>query len=262
MVAPLDSGLFGRLQVHDLAPEAGALDPAAVHPHQHLRPVRGLGAAGTGVHDDDGVLGVVRVVEHVAQLQVVEPPRQDCGLLLELGQGLAVPFGRGQLVQLGEVAQLTVQLFPGLELILDVARLPGNGLGLLPVAPEVAAGHLRFDHGELLLLVVEVKDTPAAVPSVPCSPSGFPPAQAYRFSRVSEGKPGNRNTGPERVSPRWQLLMNCGGRGPVPESAAGSPIPGSGRTGASRRRVRPGSRTTAPLRTRRPCRGGTRRRAR
>ena len=68
----LEPGLFSRLVVEDLGLEALALGVAQVHPQQHLGPVLGLGAAGPGMDGQDGVAGIVRVVEQGPQLRFLE----------------------------------------------------------------------------------------------------------------------------------------------------------------------------------------------
>ena len=79
----LDPGLLALLGVDDVRPEAVALGPAEVHPQEHLRPVRGLGAAGAGADRQDRVLGVV-----------VAGEQQERPLALELGAEARRPRAR------------------------------------------------------------------------------------------------------------------------------------------------------------------------
>src|SRR5260370_36167293 len=59
-----DAGLVAVLDFVDFDFEVLALAPADIHAHEHLGPVLAFGAAGAGVHDDDGVEGVGLLGEH------------------------------------------------------------------------------------------------------------------------------------------------------------------------------------------------------
>ena len=55
----LDARLVPLLVVHDLIGKAVALGPAGVHAVEHLGPVLGLSAAGTGVDGQDHIGAVI-----------------------------------------------------------------------------------------------------------------------------------------------------------------------------------------------------------
>ena len=65
----LDARLFAVLIVVHLGLEALLLGPAQIHAHQHLGPVLALGAAGAGMHGDDGVQRVGLAAEHGARFE-------------------------------------------------------------------------------------------------------------------------------------------------------------------------------------------------
>src|SRR5437879_176912 len=68
----LDPGLVARLDIDDLAGEAVPLDPALIHPEQHIGPVARFGAAGAGVNYEKGVRTVELATEELEQLEVVK----------------------------------------------------------------------------------------------------------------------------------------------------------------------------------------------
>jgi hypothetical protein len=67
--------------------EALALGPADVHAHQHLGPVLGLGAAGAGVHGDDGVERVGLAGEHGLGFELFGELDERGDLAFEVGLG-------------------------------------------------------------------------------------------------------------------------------------------------------------------------------
>ena len=73
-----NSRFFSRKDIDYLSIKSPAFSPSQVHPQQHLSPILGLSAAGTGVDVEDGVPAVFRVGEHPLQFKNVEPLFSFC----------------------------------------------------------------------------------------------------------------------------------------------------------------------------------------
>ena len=118
-------GLF-----HHLGLEALALAVLQVLAQQHLRPVAGLGAAGAGLDVDEAVARVGRVVEHAAELELLDGRLELGGVGLDRAQAVEVAVGlrtsrtarccrRGSLLRWSIVSTTVV------ERLLLAARAPG-----------------------------------------------------------------------------------------------------------------------------------------
>jgi hypothetical protein len=75
-----DPRLVAGLKIDNTGFEPFCLHPSQVHAEQHLRPVLGLGAAGTGVDGDDGIVPIVVAVQHHIQGELVHPTTQIADL--------------------------------------------------------------------------------------------------------------------------------------------------------------------------------------
>ena len=90
-IAEAGLGAFGDGENLDV--ETPLVGPAVVHPHQHLGPVLGIGAALTGLDLADGITLVELTGEQRAHLELVEHRLERGGLLRDLGlEGLVVFF--------------------------------------------------------------------------------------------------------------------------------------------------------------------------
>jgi hypothetical protein len=133
----LDPGNLALGLLEDLDPEAPALGVLDVHPHQHLRPVLGLGAAGAGLDVDEAVRRIERVPEHPPELPLLDLGREAGGVALDRLQRRVVTFVAGELEELLRVAQAPVDggqaADDGVELLLLLAEL----LGALRIVPDL-----------------------------------------------------------------------------------------------------------------------------
>src|SRR5438477_12192121 len=77
-----NTDFFALLNVHGLRFETAALDPALVHPQQHVGPIARFGAARAGVNGEKGVGSIVLTRKELAQLEFLQLMNQ------------AVMFGR------------------------------------------------------------------------------------------------------------------------------------------------------------------------
>ncbi len=92
-----DARAVAFLAVGDHYAHLVALGPAQIHAQQHLRPILALGAAGPGMHGDNGALGVVLAGEEHLGFQLLQQFRVGLQLLRDLRFHL-LPFA-GELEQ-------------------------------------------------------------------------------------------------------------------------------------------------------------------
>jgi hypothetical protein len=127
---------------------------------QHFGPVLGLGAAGTGLDVEEGIVGVHGPREHAPELQVRH-------LALEVHQIgghrvhrrlVALLHRHGQ--QVGGVGEAGLHAVDGLDHQFQPRPLPAQGLGPLRIIPDLGVLEFQPDLGQTLLLVFIVKDTP------------------------------------------------------------------------------------------------------
>jgi hypothetical protein len=107
----LDAGGVARGFVLDRRLEALALGVLQVLAQQHAGPVAGLCAAGAGLQVQEAVARVGRLVEHAAELELLD----QCGQLgrclgLDGQQAVVVALVAAHLVQLGVVGELARQV--------------------------------------------------------------------------------------------------------------------------------------------------------
>ena len=148
-VLPLDSdrrGLhpcFTAFQyVKDVDLEAVSLRPAGIHTVEHLVPVLGLGAAGSGVEIEDSVVLIVLAGEQRSQRQSIHLVGERGKLRLDVGDHAFVVF-------LGSHIEHYLDVLGGLcELaVLFKSRLEGTGLledllRVFEIVPEAGLGGL------------------------------------------------------------------------------------------------------------------------
>jgi len=147
-----------------------ALGPAEVHPEEHLRPVRGLGAAGARGDRDHGVLGVVLAGEEEERPFPAKGPVQLRGLLLEVGLGLRIRGVLEEGDELQEVVGPFLEVAPEAYLVAEALGFPQDGLGTARVLPEVGFGTPGVERREAFFLGPEVKDAPRSTGSAPPGP--------------------------------------------------------------------------------------------
>ena len=132
----LDARLVAVLIVQNIVLIAVALRPAGVQTVQHLGPILRLGAAGTRLEVEDGVLAVVLAGKQGGQ---------TLGLhrLLHLVEALLALLQQGEVLRLvcqldeGQgVCVVTLQTLVGLDLALDAGGLLGHLLGKLHIVPK------------------------------------------------------------------------------------------------------------------------------
>ncbi len=156
----LDAGDLALGQLDDLGGEAVLVGPAQVHAQQHVGPVLGLGAAGTGLDVQVGVVGVHLAAEHAAELELLEDLAQAFDFGGDVVHGAFVVLLDRHVEQVAGVGQAAGQLIQGLDDLRQLRALAAEILGVLRVAPDVGVFEFAVYFDETIMLVIVVKDTP------------------------------------------------------------------------------------------------------
>jgi hypothetical protein len=110
------------------------LRPPQVHPHEHLRPVRGVGPADARAHREDRVALVVWTGELRLERRLRDLVGQGEELALEIGSDRRVLVERRKL---GEVCGAPLERLPALELLAEQRDTLEQALGVIAVVPDV-----------------------------------------------------------------------------------------------------------------------------
>jgi hypothetical protein len=201
---PLDPGLVAGEELVDLDVQALALGPPQVHAEQHLRPVLGFGATGTGVDRRDGIVLVVLAGEERRELESFDVDGELVDGPSEIPGHLGVALRREQFVHSPRVAEAAYEIVVAIELGADAGQPRGQLLCSSWVVPERRVGRLPFELGDLRAFAVDVKGTPlrrrCASPGRRDGPSG-----RSRLNRTDA-----RRTARERwgITPRRRVRPN------------------------------------------------------
>jgi hypothetical protein len=139
--------------------------PAEVHPEEHLRPVRGLGAAGAGADRQDRGLLVVLAREQELGPLAIEVPPEGLALTIALGDELGVSRFLDQLAEGLEVRRAGEEPGPQLDLGAEGVGFAKDLLRRPLVVPEGGRAGQALELGESLLSGWEVKDAPRSTGS-------------------------------------------------------------------------------------------------
>jgi len=161
----LDARGFTRGLVFDRGLEALAFGVLEVLAQQHAGPVLRLGTACAGLDVDEAVVGVGRVVEHPAELELLDLLAQFLGVVGDGLQARLVAFFLAHLVELGVVGQVTLQALDGQHHAVQRLLFLAQFLGLLGVVPDRRVFQRGVDRPQAFGFGIEVKDTSASRPS-------------------------------------------------------------------------------------------------
>ena len=132
-----DPAFFALLDVDRLAFEAAPLDPALIHPQQHVGPVARLRAAGAGMNRDECVRAIVFAGKKLPQLEFLEflhearMLRRD--FLFRRGPRRRIGFLRRQLLQRFKILPLALQFEHRIDQAAQARDLLDFALGALAV---------------------------------------------------------------------------------------------------------------------------------
>ena len=158
-VADLMPALVAILVVVHLGLEALPLGPAEIHAEKHLGPVLALGAAGAGMHGDDGVERVGFAVEHGAGFELFSECGEGLDVALEIGKNVFAFAGE---FEVGfDVAGAAHEFLIVGDHRFEALAVAHDGLAGGGVVPQSRIGELGFYVGEFPADASRVKDTPA-----------------------------------------------------------------------------------------------------
>ncbi len=166
--AELDRGAFdaGHLAFGDFdqfGGKAGVLTPAQIHAQQDIGPVLRLGAAGTGLDIDKGVLIVHRPGEHALELQ----PFEMFLLLVQIGNDRInrgfILFLDGHFQQFVGLIEFPGQFGNGVDDLFQMGPLAAQFLGMVGVVPDIRVFKFPANFSQPFLFGIEVKDTPSGL---------------------------------------------------------------------------------------------------
>jgi hypothetical protein len=138
---------------------AAAFGPALIHAEEHVGPVAGFGAAGTGVDGEVGVAAVEGAGKHEVKLVAGECGEQVFVFLLNFLMAGGVAFFFGHLDEDFEVLGAGVETGEGFDAAFDAVDLVDDFAGVALVVPEARGGHAFFELRKLAGLAWDVKDT-------------------------------------------------------------------------------------------------------
>ena len=133
------SGLVALLIVHNLVGEAVAFRPAGIHPVEHLAPVLGFGAAGTGLEAHHGVVFVIMAGEQGFQAAGLHGLRQRGKAGFQLLQHGVVVLFLCHLADGHQVVPVRQHFLVMLDLALDLTGFDNNFLAFIRVVPEAGS---------------------------------------------------------------------------------------------------------------------------
>ena len=160
------------LNPHDLAGQGvqnarlkpAPLGPARVHPHQHLRPIRGFRAPCARVDGQNRVVAILGIAQHILQFERVQCPPHLGQLGGDFGQGLGIAFFAREFKQHVQIPDLPIQFLPAVDpVLLGIAGVDDLLRGF-PVVPKIRHAHPLFKFGDFCAALHHVKDTSRAHP--------------------------------------------------------------------------------------------------
>jgi len=149
-------GLFDKLGL-----ETAPLRPAQIHAQQHGRPILRLGAAGSGLNFEEGVVGIHLTRKHAPELKLADLAFHRPEVGGDHRDHADIVFVTREIQELGDVAQARVDVPEGVDHRLQARALAPQLLGALRLVPDVGLLKLAIDLGQPLFLEVAVKDTPS-----------------------------------------------------------------------------------------------------
>ena len=155
-----DTGLVTFLVVQRFPSVAVTLRPAGIHPIEHLAPVLGLGAAGTGVELENNVVCVILTGEQRGHTDLFDLGFQRGELCFQFFQDLFILRLLAHLAQGGQILPGAHEFLEAVELVLKLLQAGLHLLRALQIVPEAVLRGLILQTGGLLSHSVDVKGVP------------------------------------------------------------------------------------------------------
>src|SRR5438067_45055 len=131
----LQARLLAGGTVEELRTEPAALGPAEVHPDEHLRPVRGVGAADAGADREECGTLVVGPTELGLEARLRDLELQRAKVRSEVPRDAGILIGERQ--HLGDLGGTLPKAVPTLDAAAGGVQLPERRLRALPIGPEI-----------------------------------------------------------------------------------------------------------------------------
>ena len=136
-----DTRLVAGRRVDDLRAIPVTLGPAQVHAHEHLRPVRGVGATDASADREHRVALVVRAGELRLERGFVDLLGQRAEVALKVGVHRRIVRQRREL---GEIVDPPPEAVPSLDACAHQADALQDGLRALAIVPEIGTRRIRL----------------------------------------------------------------------------------------------------------------------
>ena len=136
------------------------LTPAQVHAQQHLGPVLRLGAPGTRLDIEEGIVGVEFTGEHPPKLELGHAVFEVVDVRGDSIHRFGIALFHRHLEQIGAIGEPGLQLIHVQDDAFEHRPFLTEGLGPFLVVPDVRVFEFAQHLGQALLLGLVVKDTP------------------------------------------------------------------------------------------------------
>ena len=140
-----NTGHFRFGYFHQFAFKPVRFNPAQVHTQQHVGPVLGFGAAGTGLNFHVAVAGVQFAGEHTAEFQRFQFFLQGGQFSADVVNGRLVVFFHRHIQQVTGIAEAVVEGVDGFYHRFQRRALFAQLLGAFGVVPHIALRQFVFD---------------------------------------------------------------------------------------------------------------------
>ena len=134
--------------------------PARIHAYEHLCPVLGFRAAGTGVEGQDGVARIVFTGKEQQYFAPFDFLQEGIVLFFNFTGQIRFLFFHGNFQVVQEVCCFRCQFFVAFDFRLQECRFLRNFTGLVRVIPKIRIAHLHVQIHNAVFLFSEVKVNP------------------------------------------------------------------------------------------------------
>ncbi len=161
-----DACLVAVLEIHRFHTITVAFGIAHVHPQQHLGPVLGFGATGSGVQGENRVVRIILAGQHQRKLQLLDVMLQFLDHRLQLRLDAVVILFHAQVPQRRDVAVTLLQVIILFDRPPQRRQIAHHFLRRLRVFPQVVRLGDPLQAGDLDFLFGYVKETSGGLPLV------------------------------------------------------------------------------------------------
>src|SRR5882672_5787989 len=161
----LDAGHFAGGLVEKLGLEVAPFGKTQIHALEHAGPVLRFGAAGASLDLDEAVVRVERVVEHAAELEIVNLFRQPADVRLDRSQRRIIVVRARDLEKLRGVTHVLFERLHAPDHVFQQLFFAPEFLRALRLVPDLGVFEFLADFPESTDLHIDVKGTSATRPT-------------------------------------------------------------------------------------------------